>query len=62
MDDFDKADMDDYLLDRADEHELGRLDWLELHEYHRTFISFYEACADQGRDRAQAAREIPNDR
>jgi len=30
VDEFDKADRDDYLLDRADEHELERLDMLEL--------------------------------
>ena len=37
VDEFDKADRDDYLLDRADEHELERLDWAELHgEYHES--------------------------
>jgi hypothetical protein len=59
VDEFDKADMDDYLIDRADEHELRQRDWDELHVITRGFVSFYEACADMGRDRAEAARETP---
>ncbi len=62
MDEFDKADRSDYELDRADEHELRQRDWDELHCLTRGFVSFYEACADMGRDRAAAAREIPNAR
>ena len=31
MDEFERADADDRALDRADEHEIARLDWAELH-------------------------------
>ena len=31
MDEFDKADRDDYLLDRADEQAIREQDWDELH-------------------------------
>ena len=61
MDEFDRADRDDYELDRAEEHELRQRDWDVLHELTRGFVSFYEACADMGRDRAQAARDDRQD-
>lgn len=59
MIEFEQADRSDRELDRADEHELQRLDWLDLHGEHRDFVDFYEACADQGADRAEASREWP---
>ena len=31
MDEFDKADRDDYLLDRADEQAIREQDWDQLH-------------------------------
>lgn len=62
MDEFENAEVSDYELDRADEHELRQRDWDELHCLTRGFVSFYEACAAMGRDRREAAREIPNDR
>lgn len=31
MDEFERAERDDRDLDRADEHEIARLDWLDLH-------------------------------
>jgi hypothetical protein len=31
VDEFERAERDDRDLDRADEHEIARLDWAELH-------------------------------
>lgn len=59
MDDFTQAEIDDYLLDRADDFALRTQIWDDLHGEYRDFVSFYEACADQGRDRAEASREWP---
>ena len=63
MDDFDKADLsdheldraDEHELDRADEHELERLDWAELHGYDRTFPTIEEAAREIGLEKEREA-------
>jgi hypothetical protein len=55
MDDFDRADIDDHLLDLADDRELQRLDWLELHGYDLVHPTLAEACQQVGFDKRRAA-------
>ena len=58
MDEFDKADRDDYLLDRAFDEDLRRDDWDELHEVHRGPPSLAELIRVQAMlKREQAERD-----
>lgn len=41
MDEFNQADLSDYLLDRADEEEIRRQDWHELHGDDRPTLAEY---------------------
>ena len=57
MDEFDKADRDDYLLDRADEQAIREQDWDELHGTYEDQVWAYEAQwrADRKEQAEQAA-------
>ena len=57
VDEFDKAERDDYLLDRAFDEDLRRDDWDELHGEHRGSPSLGELLRLQHRlKQAQAER------
>lgn len=61
-DEFHQADLDDYLIDRAWEHDLRQADWDDLHGAWVDRPTLDQAFKEMGRDRREAAREIPNDR
>ena len=61
-DEYDRAEIDDHLLDLADDHDLRGTEWDVLHGNEPEHPTMAEAIAENGRARKQASVDPGHDR